>query len=169
MNLGPGTKPGKRNKRQLKKSDDDIISENFDVIVIFLIYDQFEAKLKMDSRCIVCKICIFINSNFLPGKTRKQNYKIYKTVLTILFWVKGLFWPRNADILQNVLASAKLRQAWYWKVYFLKLNICVYFRAEFQVSSITLTSFRQLGRKRWWGRAVILPPPTLKQTPKKPT
>ena len=36
----------------------------------------------------------------------------------------------------------------------------VYLRAKFQVSSITLTSFR-LG--------VILPPPTSKRTPKKPT
>ena len=69
MKLGPGIKLGKRNKKQLKKSDDDVISENFDVIVIFPIYDQFEAILKMDSRCIVCKICIFINSNFLSGKT----------------------------------------------------------------------------------------------------
>ena len=49
-----------------------------------------------------------------------------------------------------MLTSAKLRGPWYKKVYFLKLNLRVYLRAKFQVSSITLTTFRQ---------AVILPSP----------
>ena len=30
-----------------------------------------------------------------------------------------------------------------WKVYFRKLNMCVYLRNKFQVASIILTSFRQ--------------------------
>ena len=47
-----------------------------------------------------------------------------------------------------MLTSAKLRGPWYKTVYFLKLNLCVYLRAKFQVSSVTLTTFRQ---------AVILP------------
>ena len=42
----------------------------------------------------------------------------------------------------------------------------VYFRANFQVSSILLTSFRQ----RWGGGGgVILTPPILKRTPEKST
>ena len=38
--LGPVTKIDKRNKMS-KKLDDDVISENYDIIVIFSIYGQF--------------------------------------------------------------------------------------------------------------------------------
>ena len=43
------------------------MSTDCDVIVIFPIYDQFEAIRKPDSRRIVCKTYIFINKNW------KQN------------------------------------------------------------------------------------------------
>ena len=55
MKLGPVTKPNKKNKTTSKKIDDGIISENYDVTVIFLIYGQFEAIRKPDSRRIACK------------------------------------------------------------------------------------------------------------------
>ena len=48
---------------------------NFDVIVIFPIYSQFEAFREPDSGRIVCKTYIFTNSNFLPYKICKQNLK----------------------------------------------------------------------------------------------
>ena len=63
MKLGPVTKLDKRNKTTSKKFDDDVMSTNRDVIVIFPIYGQFG-----DSRRIVCKTYIFINSNFLCYK-----------------------------------------------------------------------------------------------------
>ena len=59
-----------------------------------------------------------------------------------------------------MLTSAKLRGPRYYKVYFLKLNMGVYLRVKFEVSSIILTGFRQ---------GVILLPPTSKRTPQKPT
>ena len=68
MKLGPVTKLDKRNKTTLKKFDDDVISETFDVIVIFLIYGQFGAVWKPDPGRIVCKTYIFINSNLLSSK-----------------------------------------------------------------------------------------------------
>ena len=43
------------------------MSTDCDVIVIFPIYDQFEAIRKPDSGRIVCKTYIFINKNW------KQN------------------------------------------------------------------------------------------------
>ena len=46
-----------------------------DVIVIFLIYDQFGAFWKPDSGGIICKNCIFINSNFLSYKNGKRTKK----------------------------------------------------------------------------------------------
>ena len=68
MKLGPVTKIDKINKTTSRKSEDDVISENCDVIAIFLIYGQFGAVQKPDSGCIVCKTYIFINTNFLSYK-----------------------------------------------------------------------------------------------------
>ena len=48
MKLGPVTKLGKRNKKT-SKNDDDFMSANCDVIVIFPIYGQFGAIRKPDS------------------------------------------------------------------------------------------------------------------------
>ena len=63
--------------------------------------------------------------------------------------------------LTKMLTSANLKRFCYWKAHFLKLNICVYLRVKFQVSSIIVTSFRQ-------GDNFILHS-TAKRTPKKPT
>ena len=73
MKLGPVTKLDKRNKTTSKKFDNDVMSENCDVIVIFSIYGQFGATWKPDSGCIVCKTYIFINSNLFSYKNWKQN------------------------------------------------------------------------------------------------
>ena len=69
MKLGPVTKLDKRNKTTSKKFDDDVMSENCDVIVIFPIYGQFGAIRKPDSGRIVCKTYIFINSNLYLTKS----------------------------------------------------------------------------------------------------
>ena len=61
------------NKTLLKKFENDDMWENYDVIVIFLIYRQFGAILKLDSVCIVYKTYILINSNFLFHENCKQN------------------------------------------------------------------------------------------------
>ena len=71
--LGPVTKLDKRSKITSKKFDDDVMSTNFDVIVIFLIFGQFGAIRKTDSRCIVCKIYIFINSNINSNLEKSEN------------------------------------------------------------------------------------------------
>ena len=68
MKLGPVTKLDKRNKKTSKKFDDDVMSENYDVIFIFLIFGQFGAIRKPDSGCIVCETYVFINSNLLSYK-----------------------------------------------------------------------------------------------------
>ena len=65
MKLGPVNKLDKKNKTTSKKIDDDVMSENCDVIVIFPIYGQFGAIWKPDSRRVVCKTYIFINGSLL--------------------------------------------------------------------------------------------------------
>ena len=68
IKIEPVTKFGKRNTTMSKKFDDDVMSENCDVIFIFAIYDRFRAIRKLDSRSMVCKTYIFININFLSYK-----------------------------------------------------------------------------------------------------
>ena len=73
MKLGAITKLDKINKVTLKKFDDDAISENCDVTIIFLIYGQFGTIRKPDSGRQVCKIYIFIKTILLSYKNWKQN------------------------------------------------------------------------------------------------
>ena len=53
MKLGQVTKFDKKNKTTSKKFDDDVMSENCDVIDIFPIYGQLGAIWKPDSGRIV--------------------------------------------------------------------------------------------------------------------
>ena len=69
MKLGSVTKLEKRNKKTSKKFGDDVMSASCDDIVIFLIYGQFGAIQKQDSRRMACKSHIFIKSNLLSYKT----------------------------------------------------------------------------------------------------
>ena len=55
MRLEPVTKLDKKNKTTSKKIDGDVISINFDVILVFLIYGQSGAIRKTDSGRIVCE------------------------------------------------------------------------------------------------------------------
>ena len=96
MKLGPVTKLDKRNKTISKNFDDDVTSENCDVIAIFPIYGQFGAIWNPDSGRIVCKIYISTNSNLLSYKNSKQSKKNFNKALTLLLWVRVLFWPKNA-------------------------------------------------------------------------
>ena len=110
------------------------MSANCNVIINFPIYGQYGTIWKPDSGNIVYKIYIFIESNLLSYKNWKQNLKTSNTNLTLLLRVKLLF-LLNAIFLQKMLTSAKLRGPWYWKVYFLELNMCVYLRTKFRHES----------------------------------
>ena len=64
MRLGPETKLVKRNKEMSKKFDTDVMTINFEVTVIFLIYDQFGAirepiSGRMDVKLTFSLIVIF--------------------------------------------------------------------------------------------------------------
>ena len=65
LKLGTVTKIDKRNKTASKKFEDDVISANYEVIAILLIYGHLGAIRKPDSGCTVCKSYIFINNNLL--------------------------------------------------------------------------------------------------------
>ena len=65
MNLRSVTKLDKRNKTSSKKFDDKVMSESYDIITIFPIYDKFGAIRKPNSRRIFYETYVFINSNLL--------------------------------------------------------------------------------------------------------
>ena len=79
MKFEQSTKFNKRNKKRLNQFDDDVMPAYCDIIAIFLIYGQFGAILKRDYRSIICKTYIFIKSNLLSYKNRKQNEKSFNT------------------------------------------------------------------------------------------
>ena len=81
MKLGSVTKLDKRNKITSKQIDNDVVSTNSDVIVIFLIYSQFGAIRPPDSGRIVYKTYIFMKSNLLSYKTENKAKK-YRTQLS---------------------------------------------------------------------------------------
>ena len=99
--------------------------------------NHFAAIRKPYSRRIAYKFCIFINNNLLHHKNWKYNWIIFNTALILLLWKQILLLAKKR------LTSGKLRRYWYYNVCFLKLNMCVYLRIKFQVSSIILTNFRQ--------------------------
>ena len=69
MKLGPVIKLDKRNKTTSKKFDVDVMLENCDVIVIFLISGQFGAVRRQNSGHRICKSYGFSNNiNLLSYK-----------------------------------------------------------------------------------------------------
>ena len=73
IKLEPATKLDKRNKKPSKTFDHHIMPENCDAIAIFPIYSQFGGTQKLDSRRIVCKTYILINSNLYLTKTESRT------------------------------------------------------------------------------------------------
>ena len=74
MKLGPVTKLDKRNTTTSEKSDNDIMSENCGIIVIFPIYGQFGAIWNPYSGCMVCKTFSLIVTFILQKlKTELKN------------------------------------------------------------------------------------------------
>ena len=103
------------------------MSENCGVIVIFPIYGQFGTIRKPEAGRIVCKTYIFINSsNLLSNKIWKQNLKFLTKLSHYCFELRYYFCKKALIIWKKLLTSAKLREPWYQKVYFLKLNKRVY-------------------------------------------
>ena len=72
MKYEPPTKLDKTNKTKSKKIDDDVISENYDVIVIFRIFGQFGGSPEAHSGH---KSSLFSNSNLFFTKTENRTKK----------------------------------------------------------------------------------------------
>ena len=107
-----------------KKLYDDVMSANCDFTVIFLVHGQFTAIQKPDSKLLVCKAYIFIKVTLYVTKTKKRTKKS-NTAVTLLPWVRVLFFLKILFFCKKMLTLAKLRGHWYCNVYFLQLHMCV--------------------------------------------
>ena len=68
MKLGSVTNLDKRNKTLSKKFGVDVMSENYDIIVIFWILGQFGAIWRLDSEQRIWKSYVFSNRNLMCNK-----------------------------------------------------------------------------------------------------
>ena len=73
MKLGPVTKLDIKNKLTPKNFDGNVITANYSVIFIFLIYSQSGAIRKPDPGRIVFKTYFFIDSNLTKLKTELKT------------------------------------------------------------------------------------------------
>ena len=85
MKFGPVTKRDTRNKITSKKFDDDVVSANCEVSVIFPIYGQFGTIRKLDSGLIICKTYISQIVTFFLTKTEKRTKKCLTQLLHYCF------------------------------------------------------------------------------------
>ena len=71
-----------------KKLDDEIMSENFDIVVIFRIFGQFGAVQRdTDSAKLMFSLIVTFCLTKIENRTRKSLY----TAVALLFWVKVFF------------------------------------------------------------------------------
>ena len=107
----------------------DVMSFNFDVIIILPIYSLF---------CNHPEAVILQNwkQNKTFFKRRFRTIVLSKAIVSVQ---KCWFFVKKTPKL------AKLRRPWYWKVNFLKLHKCVYLRTKFQVSVNILINLRTSG------------------------
>ena len=86
LRLGPVTKLEERNKTMSKKFENDVISANCDVIVIFLIFGQFGAVRKPDSGCIIRKTSISAPLKSPPRLGLKSDSHLPNKFFYLLQW-----------------------------------------------------------------------------------
>ena len=73
MKLGPVTKLGKRNTVPSRKFDDDVVSADCGVIVIFPIYGQFGAIRKPNSGRMICNVRLTFSLTVTLYLTKTEN------------------------------------------------------------------------------------------------
>ena len=97
--LGPAIELDKTNSTTTKKSDDDVISSKYDVIVDFWIFRIFGAVRKPKSGHMAHDFANNCNTIILSCNNWKQNWKMLNTKLKRVLWKLALKIPNFADIL----------------------------------------------------------------------
>ena len=119
MKLGPLTKLDKRNKTTSKKLTMTSCRKVMTSKSFFGFLTNLERSRGWIPDTESAKFMFSLTVDFCV--TKNENI-----AFTLLLGVKVIFWAKNANFLRKkMLASAKLREPRYKKVYFLKLHIGV--------------------------------------------
>ena len=113
MKLWPVTKLDRKNKTTSKKFGDDVMSGNYDVIVLFPIFGQFGAIWKPDSGRIVCKTTFSLIVTFYLTKTETRTKKSLTQPSHSCLEYRYYFCQKCWFFAKKLLISAKFRRPWY--------------------------------------------------------
>ena len=124
-------------KQQLKLSNatkqrqKDLTVTLYSQTVTSLLYCRFMVNLEQSASQIPdaypLKVTFSLTVTFYLQKLKTELKNISEPALTLLLWVKVLFFFQNCwYFAKKLLIIAKLRGSWYYKVYFLKLHTCLY-------------------------------------------
>lgn len=117
---------------------------------------RFNSVLEQSTSWIPDKESMILNYSLMttfPLKKAENNQNCYPQSSYYCFKNRYYFSAKNDVLMQKILTIPKFRDSWDFKVYFLKLHMCLNFNNKFKVFSIMLLCLRKRGR-------IVLPRPS---------
>ena len=105
IKLGPANKLDKKNTAT-SKNDKDVVSSNYNVIIIFPIYGKFGGIRKLVSKRVVCNFYIFIIFYFTKTENRTKNLEHSSHIFVLS---KGtIFATKMLNFCQKIADTSKV-------------------------------------------------------------
>ena len=118
-----------RNTMTSSKFYNGVMVINFHVIIVFLICSHSVSTRQTDSKGMVHIWKFVIKIDLLSNKKQKPELKHLTQISYYLYYLikkSFLFAKKKRKKCKKILMSTKLRESWHFKVYFLKLHLCLY-------------------------------------------
>ena len=118
-----------RNTMTSSKFYNGVMVINFHVIIVFLICSHSVSTRQTDSKGMVHIWKFVIKIDLLSNKKQKPELKHLTQISHYLYYLikKSFFFAKKKrKKCKKILMSTKLRESWHFKVYFLKLHLCLY-------------------------------------------
>lgn len=118
-----------RNTMTSSKFYNGVMVINFHVIIVFLICSHSVSTRQTDSKGMVHIWKFVIKIDLLSNKKQKPELKHLTQISYYLYYLikKSFFFAKKKrKKCKKILMSTKLRESWHFKVYFLKLHLCLY-------------------------------------------
>ena len=118
-----------RNTMTSSKFYNGVMVINFHVIIVFLICSHSVSTRQTDSKGMVNIWKFVIKIDLLSNKKQKPELKHLTQISYYLCYLikKSFFFAKKKrKKCKKILMSTKLRESWHFKVYFLKLHLCLY-------------------------------------------
>ena len=118
-----------RNTMTTSKFYNGVMVINFHVIIVFLICSHSVSTRQTDSKGMVHIWKFVIKIDLLSNKKQKPELKHLTQISYYLYYLikKSFFFAKKKrKKCKKILMSTKLRESWHFKVYFLKLHLCLY-------------------------------------------